>query len=214
MISYSHRDAVHMEQIKRGLKDAGFEVLVDQDQFSLSYSTTPEMNRLVDAANLLLVLVSPDSVGSKPVQHELRRGLKREHVEHRKIVFAAKVRPCSRVIVGWPEDRLWASLCSHYAKSFKRLVRNLHNAAESVLPLAHTSPTGAELAARTETLLEADRMRIHGRVVFFSRFGPRSEDDPGDGPLHFLLPMTKSSVRPSSRRTVIGHCSGTSPGQH
>jgi TIR domain-containing protein len=178
MISYSHRDAVHMEQIKQGLKKAGFEVLVDQDQFSLSYSTKSEMNRLVDAANVLLVLLSPDSVASKPVQHELKRGFKREQVEHRKIVFAAKVRPVSRVIPAWPEERLWISLYSNFKKSFERLVQNLRRAAESAVPLAQTLPTADELANRTESLLEDEGIRIRGRLLFYSRFGPRLEDDP------------------------------------
>gem|GEM_PF-4237616 len=178
MISYSHRDATQMKKIKLGLTKAGFEVLVDQDQFSLSFSTRPEMNRLVDVADLLLVLFSPDSVASDPVQHEVKRGLKREQVEHRKIVFAAKVRPCSRVIAGWPEDRLWISLYSNFKKTFERLIRNLRRAAESVVPLAQTPPTPEELATRTEMLLEAEGMRIHGRIGFYSRFGTPVEDDP------------------------------------
>ena len=178
MISYSHRDVTQMEKIKVGLTKAGFVVLVDQDQFSLSFSTRPEMNRLVDAADLLLVLFSPDSVASEPVQHEVKRGLKRERVEHRKIVFAAKVRPCSRVIAGWPEDRLWISLYGNFKKPFERLVRNLRRAAEFVVPLGQTPPCPEELATRTEKLLEAGGMRIHGRIGFYSRFGTPAEDDP------------------------------------
>lgn len=179
MISYSHRDAAQMRQMKQELTEAGFEVLVDEERFSLSYSTKPEMERLVDAANMLVVLFSPDSIASKPVQYELRRGLNREKVEHRKIVFAAKVRPCSRVIAGWPEDRLCATLYKDYDKASTTLVRNLRNAAKFVVPLAHTFPTPEELASGAEALLEQDGMHIYGRIVFFSRFGPKLEDDPG-----------------------------------
>jgi hypothetical protein len=178
MISYSHRDATHMRRIKQELTESGFEVLVDEERFSLSYSTKPEMDRLVDTANLLVVLLSPDSVASKPVRHELRRGLDREKVEHRKIVFAAKVRSCSRVIAGWPEDRLWANLYNDYEKAFRRLVQSLRKAAKSVVPLAHTSQTPEELASRAEAFLQGDGMKIYARIVFFSRFGPKLEDDP------------------------------------
>lgn len=178
MISYSHRDLTHMQAIKQGLTKAGFDVLVDEDQFSLSYSTTPEMNRLVDTADLLLVLLSPDSVASKPVQHEVARGLRREIVEQRKVVFAAKVRPCARLIRGWPEDRLYINLCSNSKTLFERLVRNLRRAAKAVVPLAETLPTAADLADFAETLLERSGMRMLGRVGFFSRFGPTVNDDP------------------------------------
>jgi len=167
-----------MEQIKQALVKAGFDVLVDKDKFSLSHSTLPEMNRLVDAANLLVVLLSPDSIASKPVQHELKRGLKREQIEHRKIVFAAKVRSFSRRIPGWPEDRLWISLYPDFKKPFKRLVRNLRRAALSVVPLAQTSPTTEELAKEAERLLEEDGIRVRGNMIFYSRFGSAVADDP------------------------------------
>ena len=150
------------------------------------------MNRLVDAANLLLVLMSPDSIASKAVRHEVKRGLKREYVEHRKIVFAAKVRPCSRVIAGWPEDRLWCCLYGDYDKSFKKLVRNLHFAAQSVVPLAQTFPTRADSAATMEALLVKDGMRILRKLEFFSRFGPELEDDPARGVI--ALPTTYDQV--------------------
>lgn len=188
MISYSHRDTVHMERIKRELREAGFQVLVDQDQFSLSYSTTPEMNRLVDTANLLLILMSPDSIASKAVRHEVKRGLKREYVEHRKIVFAAMVRPCSHRIAGWPKDRLWCCLYSDYDKSFRKLVRNLHFSAKSVVPLAQALPTCADLATTMEGLLIKDGIRVPRKLEFFSRFGPKFEDDPARGAI--ALPIT------------------------
>ena len=85
------------------------------------------------------------------------------------------LRPRYRRLAGRPvvDQPLW-----QFQKAVRATVRNLRRAAEFVVPLGQTPPCPEELATRTEKLLEAGGMRIHGRIGFYSRFGTPAEDDP------------------------------------
>jgi hypothetical protein len=134
MISYCHADKRQAEDVAKKFSSK-FEVLIDRRNFVLSRSTRPEMERLVGEADLVLVLLSPDSVVSKGVLFELRCALQREKDELRKVLFAAMIRKC-KPMLEWPSERLYANLHSDASSEFRKLMGSMTNASKRALPKA------------------------------------------------------------------------------
>ncbi len=175
MISYSHSDRKEADSIRDQLSEK-FEILIDQDYFALSSSTRPEMKRMVDDADVVLVLMSPDSVSSTAVRFEVQCALNRESDEKRKVLFAAMIRRCSPM-PEWDGDRLWANLHSDYATEFRKLKRNLIVACKKAVPKATHVPNSDALYKLALTAIPTSGFVLKGEIELVRR-GDELPDNP------------------------------------
>lgn len=167
MISYCHADKTEATRI-RNLLNAAFEILIDEDYFQLSRSTKPEMKRMVGDADLVLVLLSPDSVKSSAVRYEVSCALAREAEEQRTILFAGMIDRC-KPMPEWDATRLYANLHSNFAKDLPKLKRSLAAAARKALPRATAIPDSQALDHLARASLTGAGFKMRGDVEMLSR---------------------------------------------
>ena len=89
-VQTKHADKPLAEAIEAGLA-ARSNILMDRNHFELSRSTQPEMMLMVGDADVVLVLLSPDSVVSEALRFEVTSAFARERYEQRKALFAAMI---------------------------------------------------------------------------------------------------------------------------
>ena len=174
MISYSHADKAEAERI-RSLLETSFEILIDERYFKLSHSTKPEMKRMVGDADVVLVLLSPDSVASDAVRFEVRCALKRESDEQRKLLFAGMIRHC-KPMVEWDNSRLYARLHSKFDAEFKKLKTSLVRAAAKALPKATAIPDSNGLYELARALLHRSGFKWRGEIEMIGRHRPHQDN--------------------------------------
>ena len=162
MVSYCHLDKDQAEEIATRLS-AHFDILIDKNYFELSRSTRPEMKRMVGDADVVLVLLTPDSVGSDAVRFEVSCALAREQIELRKVLFGAMIRKCSSM-PEWPDERLWANLHSDYKSEYRKLIRSLIGASKKALPKATAAFDSCELHDLAVDLISQSGFTLRERI--------------------------------------------------
>lgn len=167
MISYCHANKTKAQEI-RGQLEAQFEILIDENYFELSRSTKPEMKRMVGDADVVLVLLSPDSVKSGAVRYEVSCVLVRESEEQRTILFAGMIEPC-KPMPEWDSTRLYANLHTGFDKQFPKLKRSLLKAAGKALPRATAIPDSEALIELLKHSLASMGFNVRGEVEMISR---------------------------------------------
>ena len=107
---------------------------------------------MVRDADVVLVLLSSDSVKSSAVRYEVSCALARESEERRTILFVAMIEPC-KPMPEWDSTRLYANLHTSFARQFPKLKRSLLIAAGKALPRATAIPDSQALVQMLRTLL-------------------------------------------------------------
>lgn len=174
MISYCHANKKKAQEILAQF-DPQFEILIDENYFELSRSTKPEMKRMVGDADVVLVLLSPDSVKSSAVRYEVSCALARESEEQRTVLFAGMIEPC-KPMPEWDSTRLYANLHTGFAKQFPKLKRSLLKAAGKALPRATAIPDSEALIELLKHSFASMGFNARGEVEMISRRSDRPDN--------------------------------------
>ena len=82
-ISYSHADAPFVRMLYRALKQHSISVWLDEHELSVGESLPHRLADAISRADYIIIVISPNSMGSAWVYYELRMVLQREQVENR-----------------------------------------------------------------------------------------------------------------------------------
>src|SRR5208282_3045186 len=72
-ISYSRKDEWFAQDLVAGLEAAGFEALLDRHEFAPGEDWEMRLGRLLEAADTIVIVISPDSITSERCAWEVER---------------------------------------------------------------------------------------------------------------------------------------------
>ncbi|NOG51833.1 MAG: toll/interleukin-1 receptor domain-containing protein [Chloroflexi bacterium] len=158
-ISYSRRNTNFAERLARDLNDAGVEVWIDFRQIHAGERWKDEIRRGVERSEVIVIVLSPDSVVSEWVQFEINYGR-----EKNKVLLPIMVVDCYAELranesLAWLLDVHFIKFEGRYEQGFPGCSRRCRASARSVCSTPST-------AARSPTRSRASKR--------FSRPMPRS----------------------------------------
>jgi HJR/Mrr/RecB family endonuclease len=122
-LSYASQDKVVASEIAKSLQQAGVPTWVDSWELAVGDSLASRIHEALDASDTLVVLLSPNSVGSRWIQNEWHTALTRE-VEQRSIhVIPVLVEDCE--LPPFFSNRLYFDLRTNREQGIAKLTGQL-----------------------------------------------------------------------------------------
>ncbi len=124
-ISHSSTDKEFIRKLKKDLEKFGHEIWLDEHEINIGDSISSEIEEGLSNANLLILVLTPDSVSSNWVGLEWRFALSREIEEDKKIIIPIYLKSCEIPI--FLKERLYVDFRIDYPVGFAKLVQKIDN---------------------------------------------------------------------------------------
>lgn len=158
-LSHSHRDKNLARAVARDLRASGAEVWFDEWTMKVGDSITGEVQRGLEDADFVAVLVTRNSIESGWVAKEWQSKIGVEAETRRVVVLPLRGDDCEMPVL--LKDRLCADLSTDYDKAIRQVVDVISgvaaNASRARTPIAETETDSQVLAPRIRIVVELGR---------------------------------------------------------
>ncbi len=155
-ISYNQADAEIAAWIAAQLKEAGYTVVIESEDFAAGGNFVQEMHRRLDECERVIAVLSPDYLTARYVHAEWGAAFRRDPTGELRLLVPVRVRPCQPGgllaaivyidLAGLPEADAAPRLRTEIAKSLRSARQAIAGAAP--LPSGPAAPAGVAAYAR------------------------------------------------------------------
>jgi hypothetical protein len=122
-ISYSHENKDFVDKLAFQLVANNVNVWLDRWELSIGDSILDKVQKAVDGARALLVILSRDSVKSEWCKNEINAGLLRELEEKQVLVMPVLIEECSIPI--FVRGKLYADFCKNFDEGLRTILEGI-----------------------------------------------------------------------------------------